>query len=420
MTAPLRDYQETAVCHVFWAFHQGFRRVCVVSPTGSGKTRIGVELATRFAGRKGLWLAHRTELIKQAAERLREAGLKVGIISPEFDPNPEAPVQVASLDTLAARGERPEADWVAIDECHHAPAHTYSTVLAHYQTSWIFGLTATPERADGKPLGGQFDYMFAAANYSDLLAAGHIAPCKVITPAKAMNGGLAQCPLVAYQALTQELGEHPLTFAFAKNVRAATAYADAFNAAGVSAGVVTGKTSPAVRADLIKKFSNGEIRVLWNVNVLTEGTDVPAARVCLLARGVGHAGTFLQMAGRVLRIHESKPRAFLVDLAGVSLKHGSPTIDREYSLNGRAIAPKKKAERKARKPRIARQTEIQQARLYELPENFRPLAVRPRRRHVDRQVQQQAAPRQLRNVHAGPAPSRFLSSIRQGLVALFG
>src|SRR5207247_6813970 len=133
--------------------------------------RVAVEFPRIVSGR-ALWLVHRHELIRQAAEQLRAAGYDVGCISPLHEPDQWAPVQVASVDTLLARNIRPEAALVVWDECHHSPAETYRKVLEPYDSALHVGLTATPQRRDGKPLGDLYDALVVGAQYSALIADG--------------------------------------------------------------------------------------------------------------------------------------------------------------------------------------------------------------------------------------------------------
>ena len=117
MTHIPRPYQTRTVADVLAAYAEGVRRVCVVAPPGAGKTTIGAEVVCAHPQARTLWLANRIELIDQAAARLRAAGLDVACISPRHAPDPWAKVQVASLDTLTARGQRPPAEMVVKDEC---------------------------------------------------------------------------------------------------------------------------------------------------------------------------------------------------------------------------------------------------------------------------------------------------------------
>ena len=337
---PLRPYQSRACDEVEQAWRSGTRRVCLVLPTGGGKTRTAVELVSRIPaelhpGRKprALWLANRTELLDQAAGKLREAGADVAVISPNHPPDPWAAVQVASLDTLVARQQRPAADLVVMDECQHAGAETYADVLQSYADTLHLGLTATPQRQDGKPLAGYYDHLVVGAQYSELLAIGALVPCRVRRAPEYLGSDLAREPLLEWQAY----GGNRLTFAFAPTVTHAENYAKAFNEAGIPSAVIHGKTSAFERRKTLAQFRCGKIRVLWNVYVLTEGVDVPEASCILLARGVSHAGPYLQICGRGLRPAPGKADCILLDMSGASWLHHLPTEDRIYSLDGRAI-----------------------------------------------------------------------------------
>lgn len=339
---PLRDYQAAAVDAVLERWRDGARsRVCVVLPTGGGKTRVGVELATRFPecrplGRapRTLWLAHRSELLDQAAGKLAEAGADVAIVRPGTPPDPWATVQVASLDTLVARQMRPAADLVVFDECQHAAADTYAAVVASYADTLHLGLTATPQRQDGRPLAAYYDDLVVGAQYSQLLAIGALVPCRVRRAPEYLGSDLAREPLAEWRAVA---GGRK-TFAFAPTVEQARQWAADFRDAGIPSVSIDGTTSRDDRASALAMFRAGDVRVIWNVHVLTEGVDVPEASCCLLARGTSHAGAYLQMVGRVLRPSPGKVDALLIDMAGASWLHGLPTCDREYSLTGRSIA----------------------------------------------------------------------------------
>ena len=328
----LRDYQHRAIASVRGEWQAGRRRVVCVVPTGGGKTTIGAELSKGHG--RAVWLAHRIELVEQAAERLRAQGHDVGIVSPRHAPDPWATTQVASLDTLVSRGQAPPADCVVLDECHHAAAATYAEVLRTYPNALHLGLTATPQRADGRALGDHYDALVVGAQYSELLAAGHLVPCRVRRPAEPLGSDLARDPIAEWQ----EHGGGRQTFAFARTVELAHDYARQMRERGIASEAIDGAMPARERAAALERFRDGATVVLWNVHVLTEGVDVPAASCCLLARGTTHASTCLQMVGRVLRPAPGKAHAVLLDLPGVTHLHGLPTADREYALAGKAIA----------------------------------------------------------------------------------
>jgi superfamily II DNA or RNA helicase len=305
----LRDYQRRAVTASQQLYNTGARSVCLVMPTGSGKTITGRAL---IAGRRCLWIVHRIELAEQAPEG----------------------VNACTVQQLLASGERPECDVMVWDECHHVAADEWRSVAEHYRHVPMLGLTATPERSDGRPLGDIFEHLVAGATYSELLAANHLVPCRVFRPDKELGSNLAMQPLAAWQRYVVDGAQG---FVYCRSIRLAEQAALHFSEAQVLAACVSADSKPADRRESLASFRDGRLQALTNVYALTEGVDVPAASVCVLARGCGHAGAYLQMVGRVLRPAPGKQQALLLDLSGSTYQHGLPTIDREYSLSGRAI-----------------------------------------------------------------------------------
>lgn len=342
----LRDYQRRTLEQTRAAYRAGKRSICVVSPTGSGKTRLGVEFVRGHLAKGGrvLWLAHRAELVAQAAERLFAEGLPdVGIIAAGIEPSPAAPVQVASTQTLIARDALPDASLVVLDEAHHYVAAEWGAVAVHYASAIRLGLTATPERSDGKPLGDLFDALVVGATPRELTDLGHLIPCEVIGAKRYRPRELAGNPVDRY--LEHAAGRR--AFLFAGTVEHAEDLAAEFVARGVPAACVSGETPSDERTRAVAAFRAGKVLVLCNVYVFTEGTDVPEAEVCILARGCGSASTYLQMVGRVLRPAPGKTSALLLDLVGAANKHGFPADERRYSLDGnRGIMLSRAAQKK--------------------------------------------------------------------------
>jgi superfamily II DNA or RNA helicase len=340
MSLALRPYQLDAVERVRCAARAGKSRILLVVPTGGGKTVICAAIASDIVSRGGriLFLAHRAELIDQAAGALERAGLTVGAIcsSASTPPNPFAPVQVASVQTLLARNVRPPADVILPDEAHHfgEAAEQWSALLRSYPDAQIVGPTATPERGDGTGLAGSFDSIVVGATVRELTAGGYLVPCRVLRPDKPLSPGeLAQDPVDAY--FEHASGRRAVVFA--RSVPYAEQYAASFEARGVVARAISADTPWAERRLYIDAFRRGTIQVLVNVYVLTEGFDAPEVSCCILVRGAGSAGMYLQMVGRVLRPAPGKTDALVLDLRGVSHEHGLPEDEREYSLEGRGI-----------------------------------------------------------------------------------
>lgn len=277
-------------------------------------------------GKRVLWVAGRRELIDQAAARMP---VPAGIVMAGRKPDPASPVQVASIDSVGARGEYPPADLVVYDEAHHIVARTSRQLLEHYPGAHVLGLTATPERADGTALGDVFDDMVVGVTVRELMDEGHLVECDCIGPAEESDA-LAQDPVKTW--LTHSGGRPG--FVFAKSVAHSRTIVEGLTSAGVLAAHVDGSTAKGTRDRLIDDFRRGRLDVLSSVYVFTEGTDVPRAAVCLMARGFQHASSYLQCVGRVLRPAPGKDRALLIDLVGGVHTHGLVDDDRVWSLDG--------------------------------------------------------------------------------------
>ena len=340
-----RPYQIDAIAKVRAAFVEGARRVVLVVPTGGGKTHIASRVVQMGVerGKRWLWLAHRTELVGQACKALSEMGLDVGAVAAGSDwpEKPNAPVQVASIQTLLARTDRPPAHGIVWDECHHCAesAEEWSSLLQSYPNVRVLGLSAYPERSDGMGLAPLFDRLVVGVSVRKLIAEGYLVPCEIVRPSRWLKHGnvkgnpLALEPLAAYRENTPDES----CLLFARSIDEAERYAAEFTKAGYRAACVSQRTSESERRWAIESFKRGRIKVLCNVYVFTEGTDMPNASVCLMARGASSAGTVFQMVGRVLRPAPGKTHATWIDLQGVSYIYGVPEDERLFQLDGRAI-----------------------------------------------------------------------------------
>lgn len=335
----LRPYQDRAIAELRASYASGRRAPCLVLPTGAGKTVVAAEIIRSAVarGRRVLFLAHRVELLDQTVRKLGQAGVHdVRVIQAAIDlGNPQAPVAVASIPTLTSKrwSERvPKADLVIIDEAHHCKAPTYERLIQIYAEAHLLGLTATPQRADGKPLGDVFDALVVGSTVRELTALGHLVPCRVWAPHDVLEAGqIAMSPAEVYRqhANNERAVIFCVTVEHAERVAAEMP---------VATGVVHGQMAASARASVLDRFKRGELRAVANVHVLTEGWDDPAVAVCILTRKPQHAGTFLQMVGRVLRPAPGKTHAMLLDLGGSVWTHGTPDADRLFALDGKAIS----------------------------------------------------------------------------------
>jgi len=354
----LRPYQTGAIERVRGAIRQGRRRPCLVAPTGAGKTVIASSMmrSAYERGSRVLFVAHRRELIVQAWTKLQDAGIPVAalgiLMADDQRANPDAPIRVASVDTLRHR-TYPPADLVIIDECHRSLARTYRDLVEHYTGAIIVGLTATPYRADGSGLGDVFDALEVVTTPRQLIGEGFLVEPKVFSaPPESMPdlsgvrtraGDYVEADLSAAVMSGQLVGgivehwqrlaDHRRTVAFAVNVAHSEAIAAAFREAGVAAEHLDGTTPTRERDAILARLESGETRVVSNCGVLCEGWDQPAVKVAILARPTQSTGLYLQQAGRILRPWQDVP-ALILDHAGNCLAHGLPQQDREFSLEG--------------------------------------------------------------------------------------
>lgn len=336
----LRPYQERAISALRESYGRGKRAPCLVIPTGGGKTVIASAIIRSAVARnrRVLFLAHRQELISQSVAKLEAAGVSdLRVIQAAADlGNRKAPVAVASIPTLTNWDVKPEADLVVFDECHHTVAKTWADIAGNYRSALLLGMTATPQRADRKPLGDVFDDLVVGSSVSELVDIDHLVPCRIWSPPAGVleNGQLAVSPAHAYL----EHGKGERAVIFCADRKHAALVAEEMNAAGIPTGVVHGQLGNKERASTLERLRTGELRAVANVYVLTEGWDEPSVSVCILAKKPGAVSTYLQMIGRVLRPAPGKTEARLLDLAGASLEHGPPEMERVYSLDGEGIS----------------------------------------------------------------------------------
>lgn len=330
----LRPDQAKVFDEVREKIRHGARRIAVVCPTGSGK---GVMLAEmlRMAherGGKGLVLTERREIALGAHKKLGKVGVDAGLIMAGHVANRELPVQVASIQSLVNRAN-PEAKVVIADECHHGTAATWRGVFDQYPDAIIVGFTATPQRSDGVGLGEVFDEMAVGPSVAELTELRRLAPCDFFAPDGPGNGALAMDPIEAWLKFS---GDRP-GFVFAKNVDHSKEITEGLRLKGVRAEHVDANTPKRIRDEIVEGFEQMRIDVLSSVNVFTEGVDLPRAKCFMLARGVSNVGSYMQMGGRVLRVHSNFDTAVGIDLVGAVHEFGFLDEHRQWDLEGKGI-----------------------------------------------------------------------------------
>jgi DNA repair protein RadD len=355
MTLDLRPYQIRDVEQLGAAFNQGARAVCYVSPTGSGKTVVFSHIIGRVVskGRRVGILVHRRELVHQAATKLSWAGVPHGIIGAGLDRDHDAPMSVQSA---ARRLDRlPNLDFAVADEGHHSVSPSWAQVLATWPEAKILGATATPERLDGKGLGGSvggiFDSLVIGAAITELQLLGYLAKTRVFVPARLIDtrgvhrlGGDFKADELAIRAnaVTGDAvaeyrlrADHQPAIAYGCTVEHAQSIAGAFCGAGYRSACVHGGLSMLERDRLIQGLATGEIEILTSCDLISEGLDVPSVGAVILLRPTESLALAMQQIGRGMRPAEGKEHLVVLDHAGNCLKHGLPDEPREWSLEGR-------------------------------------------------------------------------------------
>jgi DNA repair protein RadD len=354
----LRDYQETLLTQASAAFRDGARAPLVVSPTGSGKTVV-LAHATRLAAMRG-WsvgiLTHREEILEQTSNKLRDVGLEHACIASGRPFDPRAPVQVCSVQTLARRLDRaPDLRLIVVDEAHHAVAGQWARILQRYPDAHRIGFTATPERLDGRGMGDVFDRLVLGPSVQWMIDHGHLVDPTVYAPpgpnltgARTAMGDWDRRDLEKAMLATHLVGDAVAHYAricpgqpaaaFCVSVAHARALAEAFQAAGFRAVALSGDTPRDERRAALAGLATGETQVVCSVDIISEGTDVPALTAAIMCRPTQSRALYIQSAGRVLRPAPGKTAAYIIDHAGNTQRHGAIWAERQWSLD----APRRK------------------------------------------------------------------------------
>ena len=343
-----------------------------IAPTGAGKTIMlsavtGENLGDTEA--RACVLAHRDELTAQNRD-------KFGRVNPDLTTSVvdattkswAGQVTFAMVPTLARDSnlaQMPTLDLLVIDEAHHAVADSYRRIVDRVRDAnpdaRIFGVTATPNRGDRKGLREVFDNVADQVRLGELIASGHLVPPRTFVidvgvrdKLKAVRrtasdfdmGEVAE--IMDRAPITDEVVRHwqekapdRPTVVFCSTVAHATHVAEAFNAAGILAGLVHGDLPADERRNILAAFARGEIRVVTNVAVLTEGWDHPPTSCVVLLRPSSYKSTMIQMVGRGLRTVDPaehpgviKTDCVVLDFGTSSLTHG--TLEQDVDLDGKS------------------------------------------------------------------------------------
>ena len=355
----LRPYQTDLISKARASLRQGCKRLLLQCPTGAGKTVLVAHMLATAAqkGKRAWFCVHRKELLEQAVQTFVDAAdIHTGIVAAGYPSDPSAPVQVCSVGSLKRRMAKLQPpDLLVWDECHHVPSASWAAVSSALPNAHQLGLTATPQRLDGKGLAAHFDQLLLGPTVADLIAQGYLSPYRLFAPGafdtsqihkvagdfnKAEVATAMGASTVVGDAVHtyQQHADHGRALVFVWSLEASRALAAAFSAAGISAAHVDGETPSDERKRAMAAFRAGDLRVLCNVDLFGEGLDVPAVDAVFLLRPTDSLGLYLQQCGRGLRPSLGKSHVRIFDHVGNWTRHGLPDAAREWSLDGK---PKK-------------------------------------------------------------------------------
>ncbi len=340
----LRPYQQAAKDAIFANWASGILKTLLVLPTGTGKTVVFAKVAEDCvrAGDRVLILAHRSELLDQAADKLHKStGLRCAV--EKADKTCKGTwyrVVVGSVQTLMR--EKRLADFsedyfktIIIDEAHHCLSDSYQRVLAHFPEAKVLGVTATPDRGDMRNLGQFFESLAYEYTLPKAIREGYLSPIKALTiplqidmssvgiqsgDFKAGDIGTALDPYL--EGIATEMEKYCIdkkTVVFLPLVKTSQKFRDILNDHGFAAAEVNGESKD--RMQILEDFEKGKYNVLCNSMLLTEGWDCPAVDCIVVLRPTKIRSLYCQMVGRGTRLASGKDHLLLLDFLWHTERH---------------------------------------------------------------------------------------------------
>lgn len=340
----LRPYQAEAKQAILAAWDEGYRKTLLVLPTGCGKTVV-FSSVTEDQVKKGhrvLIMAHRGELLDQAADKLRQASGLDSVLEKADSSclGSSLPVTVGSVQSLAQekRLARFPTDYfqdIIVDEAHHCLSASYRRVLDHFPKANILGVTATPDRGDMKNLGEFFDSKAYEYSMTDAIKQGYLCPIKAqmiplkldINSVGVSNGDFAAGEIGSIlEPYLEQIAQEMVTYCkgrktvvFLPLIATSQKFCAMLNAAGLTAAEVNGNSDD--RAEILADFEGGRYDVLCNSMLLTEGWDCPTVDCIVILRPTKVRSLYQQMVGRRMRLSPGKDHLLLLDFLWMTARH---------------------------------------------------------------------------------------------------
>ncbi len=357
----LRPYQQESIRQLREGFRMGFKRQILYIPTGGGKTLTSLAMVVSAVakGTRVMFICNRKQLIAQTSEVFDREGITHGILQGENTRDMHEQVIIASIQTIAKRGFPIDIGFIVIDESHFAAGTKQAIdILRRYNNIPIIGLSATPfSKGLGKiyDFGPLFHRIVSAVTIRDLIEQGYLADCDIYAPSKPdMTGCKLQkgdykdsdaeersnTPKLVGDILTHwmKLSYGKQTVVFASGIPHSRHIVSTFQQAGIVAEHIDYHMDEEERQDILDRFASGEIMVLSNAQLLSEGWDCPSCHTMILARPTKSLIRYIQMCGRSLRPHDSKRSdrgmyALILDHSGTVEELGMPTDDLPLHLD---------------------------------------------------------------------------------------
>ena len=343
---PLRPYQVDLENRVRQAYREGCRSPCIVLPCGGGKSVIIADIArqTTAKGNRVLFLVHRRELCDQIRSTFTWWGVNMRLCD------------IMMVQTAARRlSKLPRPQLIITDENHHCLASTYRKIYEYFPECRRVGVTATPVRLNGDGLGDVNDRLIIGVSAKWLIENHCLAPYDYYAPSLVdlsevkMNRGEFETSSVEKLMLKKAVFGNVIEYykklaggrqaiCYCTSIRHSIETAAAFRAAGIEAEHIDGSTPRAERDEIVRKFKEGALDILCNVDLISEGFDVPDCECAILLRPTQSLTLYIQQAMRCMRYRPDK-RAVIIDHVGNYARHGLPDDDREWTLDKK---PKRK------------------------------------------------------------------------------
>lgn len=344
----LRPYQLDLINATRKAYRAGFRAPCIVLPCGGGKSVIVAEMARQATakGNRVLFLVHRAELCDQIRSTFKWWGVDMRLC------------YVGMVQTVCRRVKKLHPPALIItDENHHSLARSYKKIYESFPNAARVGVTATPVRLNGGGLGDVNDKLVIGVSAKWLIENNYLAPYEYYAPTVADLTGLhTQHGEYVTEEVMKKLNKQAIygnvinyyrqlsdgkqAICYCASIEHSKAMAEQFNAAGISAAHIDGETPKAERAEIVNRFKSGDILILCNVDLISEGFDVPDCNTAILLRPTKSLTLYIQQSMRCMRYKPGKT-AVIIDHVGNYARFGLPDMDREWDL-----APKKPSKKK--------------------------------------------------------------------------